>query len=993
MKNLVYTLLSIALFYGCKNNQIEIPIDADIPFKPYLSSYTTGVISKSDKINIIFKENLSDSLLEDTNNLYAAITLEPEIDYRIQNITKKHIIITPNEPFKSGTRYRASVNVAKLVNKELDQEVFPLVFETKVQDYSIHELKSEVKDIYKPNELIVSGFVKTTDNAELEDIKKLLTSAGRYDTDDVQWIKYTDRKFQFTLPKITKQKKATSIALAFNGKAFNVNHKENPTLDIAAVSDFKMMKWDYTSYPDQILTLEFSEPLEPGQNLKGLIQLDAIKRFTYETEKNTVKLFLKNSFTGNTRLVLNRGIKAFSGNKMKTTQTAQVTIDRPLATVEMIGDGNILPNSQGLIVPFKTIGLKKVDVDIFKIHEKNILQFLQVNEISENSQMRRVAEKIKTHTINLASSNARKLKQWTTHGVNLRDIINPEPGAIYRVRFSFKQAYTFCECDNNLNNSTYSDYHDYYENSNYRNRENYDECNEYFYYYSTKSKNLLASDLGLIAKSGDNKKYDVTTTNLINGNAEGYASLRFYNYSQNLIRSVSTDDRGFARVSLEESPFAVIASSGQHKAYLKLGRNQSNSLSKFETQGVMRSAGVDAFFYGERGVWRPGDDIHLSCVIRDEFGKMRDGQPMKLSFSNPNGQLVSTKTIKLTTSGIHSVLLKTDASAPTGNYQVKLQAGSHTFYKTLKIETVRPNRLKIVINTENDEILSTDEELKLNSAWLHGAKAGGLKANVVMKLSPTATRFEKHKNYHFQDVAKSFSSSEKVIFDKKLDSDGNADIKLPDLKIKSSGKLRASFITKVFEKGGGFSIDQFSTTFHPYKSYVGMDIPISNYGYLQTNKTNSIDIVNVNTKGNLINSSAKLKVKVYKIEWRWWWQHNEEDLASYINNNSYDLLQEKTINTTNGRASYKLNIPEHKWGQYYIQITDIASGHSTGSSFFADYYGSNRNQKQQNNALLLKMKMDKEKYETGELANLTFPRSQFACTAYCLLPYLIKTLY
>ncbi|MFT5055900.1 MAG: hypothetical protein ACI80H_000607 [Pseudoalteromonas distincta] len=976
MKNFIYYLLATALLYGCGNTQIDIPLNADVHFKPFLSSYTSGVISKSDDIHIVFKENLSDSILEDTSNLYSAISLEPKIDYRIKSMSKKHIVITPSIPLRSGTRYRANVNIAKLINKELEHSIFPLVFETKIQDYAIQDLKSEIKDIYKPNEIVISGFIVTTDNSALENAKNTLVSVGDLDIEDVQWIAYSDRKFQFTLPKIMKQLTATSLTLEFNGNTFNLDHNENPTIDIAAISDFKMNKWEYTSYPDQVLTLEFSEPLKPNQNLEGLIQLDAIKNFTYETDKNTVKLFLKNSFTGTTRLVINQGIRAFSGNKIKTSQETEVTIKRPMATVEMIGEGNILPNSQGLIVPFKTIGLKKIDVDIFKIHEKNILQFLQVNEISENSQMRRVAEKIKTHTINLASTNARKLKQWTTHGVNLRDIINPEPGAIYRVRFSFKQAYTFCECDNNINKSTYSDYHDYYENSNYTNREHYDECDEYFYYYSTKSKNLLASDLGLIVKSGNDKKFDISTTNLIHGNAEAYTSLKFYNYSQSLISSVSTDDRGFASIRLKENPYAVIASNGPHKAYLKLGRNQSNSLSKFETQGVMRSAGIDAFFYGERGVWRPGDDIHLSCVIRDEFNKMRDGQPLKLSFTNPNGQLVSNKTLKLTTSGIHSVLLKTDANAPTGNYQVKLQGGSHTFYKTLKIETIRPNRLKIILKTENEEILSSEEELKLNSAWLHGAKAGGLKASVVLKLSPMATRFDKHKSYDFQDVAKRFSTSEKVIFNSKLDSDGNADIKLPAVKVKSSGKLKASFITKVFEKGGGFSIDQFSTTYHPYKSYVGMDLPISNSGYLRTNTSNGIDLVHVNTTGNLITSPSQLKVKVYKIEWRWWWQHNEEDLASYIKNNSYDLLEEKTIKTVNGRASYKLNIPEHKWGQYYIQVTDINSGHSSGTSFFADYYGSNRNQKQQNNALLLKMKMEKEKYEVGEFADLTFPSNE-----------------
>ncbi|MGB0851623.1 MAG: alpha-2-macroglobulin family protein, partial [Bacteroidia bacterium] len=74
-----------------------------------------------------------------------------------------------------------------------------------------------------------------------------------------------------------------------------------------------------------------------------------------------------------------------------------------------------------------------------------------------------------------------------------------------------------------------------------------------------------------------------------------------------------------------------------------------------------------------------------------------------------------------------------------------------------------------------------------------------------------------------------------------------------------------------------------------------------------------------------------------------------------------------------GKANYKLNIDEYDWGQYYIQVTDNETGHSAGQTFFADYWGSTRNQKQQNNALLLKMSSNKEKYEVGDVATISFP--------------------
>ncbi|MDA8886753.1 MG2 domain-containing protein [Bacteroidia bacterium] len=971
--NLLFLAILFALA-ACKEQKIDIPIDADLPFKPYISAYTSGIISKASTLSVYFKEALPDSIASDTNILSDAITVTPKFKYSISAYSPNSLQIRPLGELKSGKRYRIDVNVAKLINKKLEKSVFPMVFETIEQDYTLTGVNLEPTDMYRPNELTLTGFIETKDIAILDEAKQVLTSAGRYSIKNIRWTKDHDKKFKFFLKGIKKKEAATTFELSLDGKAIGRPRSSSQTISIPAISDFQLTNWHYETYPDQLLTLQFSEPLDPKQNLNGLIRIDHINGLKHEIDGSKVKVFLNHSFTGNTKLTVSAGVKNFNGKRIKTIQEKEISIAAPLPTIEMIGKGTILPNSQGLIVPFKTIGLKKVNVDIFKIYEKNVLQFLQVNDINENGEMRRVAVKIKSHTIDLRRKNGNKLQQWTTHGLNLRDIITPEPGAIYRVRFSFKQDFTFATCDGTNNASYYSEYHDYYENSSYTNREDYDLCSRYFYYNSTKSKNLLASDLGLVVKKAGDQTYTLVSTNLVNGSAEPNVTLRFYNYQQKLIKTAYTNELGLATLKIKGNPFVVIGESGNDKAYLKLNNNLSNSLSKFETDGVHRSNGVDAFFYGERGVWRPGDEIYLSCVVRDGLNAIREGMPMKATFNNPSGQVVSTSNLKFTKKGIHAIKLKTSMDAPTGNYYVSLKVGSHTFGHSLKIETVRPNRLKIHLTPETEEIEgSKNQSIKLSSAWLHGANAGNLKANVKMVLSPKYTSFPKFKAYTFEDIGKYFESSERTIFDAKLDEKGIANIPLENKEIKSRGKLKASFITKVFEKGGGFSIDNLVTTYHPYPSYVGMRLPLNNYGSLSTERNNKIEIVNVDTKGNVLKTKRELKVKVYKIEWRWWWQHNAEDIAGYISNNSYDLVDQKTISTNGGRASYTFNVKEYQWGQYYISIESGDNGHSTGQTIFVDYPGSYRNQKEQNNAMLLKMSANKEKYEVGEIATVSFP--------------------
>lgn len=979
MKNVIVIFSALLLLAACTRKQINIPTQADLAFREYLTAYTSGIVSKTDDITLILKDTLSQNLIENTKLLAKAISVSPSFGYTLEVTNGKTIQLHPTQNLEPGTRYQVDVNMAKLLKKELTKEVFPLVFETKVQDFALNNLKLESQNINTPNMLALKGTITTDDVARLEDIKKLITQIGDLPLANIHWIQENPREYHFILKDIKKEKKNYSLAISINGASIGQNRIQNNTINVPGIQDFKLNSWEYSSSPDQILTLVFTETLDTKQDLKGLIEIEDIKNFTYTISGNTVKLFLNNSFTGATKLKLYTGIENTRGKKTLKNEEYDLVIEEPLPSVEIIGTGTILPNSQGLIIPFKTIGLKKVDVAIFKIYDKNMLQFLQVNDIADKNQLRRVAEKVKTKTINLAKDNDQKLKQWITHGLNLKDLIDPEPGAIYRVRFSFSQAYTFCECDEEINASYVSEYNDYYENDRYNNRKDYGTCQNLFYYYSTRSKNLLASDLGVITKKGTKSNYTLITTNLVNGTAQPNATIRFYNYQQRLVKTIQTNEQGIAKINFneeeeeEEEPYILIAQSGKHKAYVKLRDGRTNSLSKFDTEGITRSDGIDAFFYGERGVWRPGDDIHLSFIVRDEFSQLKSGLPIKLTLKNPKGQLVQTKQLKLTTSGIHTAVLATEQDAPTGNYNAVLTVGSHTFYKTLKVETVRPNRLKIKIETPQDAIHGADnQQIALYAEWLHGATASELKANVNMVLTPMYTSFAGYKDYNFEDITKNFDRTERTIFDGKLDSLGMRNIALSPLSIKSKGKLKASFVTKVFEKGGGFSIDQMNTIYHPYNTYVGMKLPLSNYGSLPTERDNKIDLVCVDTKGKRKQTKDTLALKIYKLEWRWWWRHNRQDIASYVHNNSYNLVADEQLITVAGRASYTLRVDEYNWGQYYIQVTD-KNGHSTSRTVYVDYPGNERKDQKKDNAMLLTMQADKDKYETGQVAKISFP--------------------
>ncbi len=307
----------------------------------------------------------------------------------------------------------------------------------------------------------------------------------------------------------------------------------------------------------------------------------------------------------------------------------------------------------------------------------------------------------------------------------------------------------------------------------------------------------------------------------------------------------------------------------------KLDDGSSLPLSRFEVNGAEVKNGIKGFIFGERGVWRPGDSLYLSCIIEDKENKLPEDHPLEMELYSPQGQLYKRMVQTNATDGFNVFRTATDASSPTGNWTCKVKIGGAVFEKKLKIETVMPNRLKIDLNFGNNPVLGKNSTATgtLSARWLFGATAQNLKARVDAQLYKTTTTFPKYEAYTFDNPTVDYSPQSKTIFDGALSETGTATIN-PNFETakQAPGMLTAKLLIKVFEPGGNFSIDNVSYPYHPYNTYMGIKVPEGTkpWGYLPAGKTQTIDIVNVDTKGLLVGGTGKAQVELYKIQWRWW---------------------------------------------------------------------------------------------------------------------------
>jgi uncharacterized protein YfaS (alpha-2-macroglobulin family) len=127
--------------------------------------------------------------------------------------------------------------------------------------------------------------------------------------------------------------------------------------------------------------------------------------------------------------------------------------------------------------------------------------------------------------------------------------------------------------------------------------------------------------------------------------------------------------------------------------------------------------------------------------------------------------------------GFYTFDVATAPDAPTGNYNARVSVGGASFDKTLKVETVMPNRLKIAMDFGTEELGAGSRVAgTLTSAWLHGAPARSLKADVELALSAARTRFDRFDEYSFDDPTRRYDTERQTIFEGTLDETGKARI-------------------------------------------------------------------------------------------------------------------------------------------------------------------------------------------------------------------------
>lgn len=988
MQKSIHIALVLVLSLLACNNSSNIPV-YNPEFVQHISAYTSGVVDRDASIKVIISEPIKASKQDkiDANDLLA---FSPSIKGEAKWIDNRTIEFSPSEELPRGTVYQAVFYLGKLKSVKRELKKFPFRFETREQKLSLSLNGLRTYGNNNPKYRQLTGFVATSDKEELDLIKKCLTAEYNKNACTIKWTSHTDNKFSFRIDSIARGEFQQRLSLSLSGKAVESTSKDTRIVNVAGMGVFRLESVQVTNEPDQKVALYFSESLSSIQSLIGLILLDSQRIENYELSGNKVTIYPKERLVGAHKVFCSADIKNYAGYRLKNDTERTIEFEQTKPKLRMIGKGTIVPDAKGVVFPFETMGLKAVDVYIYQIHEQNIPQFLQVNELDGNNELSRVGSLIYTGKVDLSENQVPAETEWTRYTLNFSKYINKEPGAIYRVLIGYRSSYTFFECeeasvDYNLDEDGL--YHEYYNGEN-NNLVGYTPCDRRFYYSGSLCRNILASDVGMIVKKGADNKTHVFVSSLVTAQPLANTKLEFFTYQNTRLATVYADQLGMAEVKMEEDAYMVVATSGKQKGYLKLGNGRNNSTSKFDVGGVNGSSMVDGKIYTERGVWRPGDSIYTCFTLQDKHDKLPRNTPVTFELMNPQGQVVR-KMVRTTSVGdVYDFRTATEMKWPTGNYTAKVQVGGSSFYKTLAVETVKPNRLKIALEVKDSIITQgKDNKVTLTGRWLHGAASPGLKYNVKGRVTPVATVFKGYRSFDFDDQTKHTGVKELVLSEGSLDENGQVTFS-PELSLNNEvrGSLKIDLMAKIFEKGGNFSQDYGTFPVKAYTSYVGIESPKTDEqdNSLVTDKKHTFRLVNVTDQGTPI-TGKKLHVKIYKIDWNWWWDNNG-NLSTYMQSNSlFPVLDTVVTTDANGLTSTSFSLPYPNWGRFVMIAKDPVSNHRSSHSFYIDwpyYRRGNRNKTDQAKTIVLTS--NKTKYSVNEKVQVTIPSSGFGRALVCV---------
>ena len=926
------------------------------PASDIVESSTNGLSGVRMPVQVTLREGVE--LAED--DLEDAVSFTPSADVEVSRLGVRTLRIVPKSPLKSDTRYKVALDASKLTGGKA-KGVAEFEFSTPKLRFSYNPCWLQQSDDLKYYVLV--GETVSSDYAADDYVEQRLKIKGLLKP-EVTWTHSEDGTVHKYRVENIPTRSDESYKLTLD---FDLDPKRNVEMEVPRKGEYIVL--DHTVQTEPLaVVVTFSEPLKPNQDFRNLIRFDP--KFRTSVDRNRLYIYPETQLTGNYEVEISREVQNKAGRRLDESYTFTAALPSQAPAIRFTGKGSILPSSNRMSLLFESVNFARARVRVRKIFANNLLQFFQRNYYGDTyfSDMEYVSRIVRDTTIDLGDKASTRLDRTNSYSLDLSRLITDSRKSMYLLEI--KGVDPLIPVESNDYDYYFGDYRTYAE----------------------RSKVVIQSDIGIICKSSGDGELIVYTTDLVSARPKGSCKVRAYDRQNQQLAEAVTDSEGRAVLKCGDEPYTVLAEANGDAAFVRVERGAALSLSNFDVGGTTDTKGIKGYLFGERGVWRPGDEIYLTLIVASD-NPLPENHPASLEFYNPNGQLVQSAVSSGSTDGIHTFKLRTTPASPTGIWRAKATFGGATFEKNIRVDAVKPNRMKIEMRLGDGQTVDAKEFTgRLTARWLHGAPAAGSKVTLQAQLSQIPTRFKGYPDYSFDDATKQFAPEEREIVSGTTGTDGALQLttdRLSSLEGLSPGMLNGKFTVKVFEKSGDFSVDQQIAAVSPYDAYFGIGVTAqqSDWGeeYLDSKRDHALRLVLLDARGRpatgteeaTVTGTEEATVTVYRMSSYWWWDASSAASQARYAKSALNA-QYKTLRATlsNGTGQVTMRWSAGDYGYYLIRVTGARQAHSATCVVCvssSDHRGGISSVTDA--ATRLAIARDKDKYVPGDKAKITIPSS------------------
>ncbi len=630
------------------------------------------------------------------------IQFTPSINGYIYFTDKRTIEFQPNEPLPTGTAYSCKLNV-KNIFPATKLKPFRFEFSTPASTFKIKINEIVYYDSTKISVPYIKGHITFNDYVNFEKKQKLVNARQNKQKLFITYMPGNDiHSVNFLINGIKRTKYNNKVIVIWNGQQINSKIKDSTAINIASADSFKVVYCKLKHFPKPILKIRFTDAISNKMVLDSLINILQLKNYNITYRQNEITIKFKNITNKTHKLHISKALLNNKDVALNKNFNFVFKLTHPYPIITLSDSSHYITQGKSPnLIDVNILNIKRIKVKITHVPNNNMMQFLQVNNLTGKNELERVGKNIFIKTYNLQTLLNYNPNELTTYNLNLLGADLSKSG-LYNFEFSYnandvvhKISDTTIIADNALAGN---------------------KINENIIVYS---HNIIFSDVNVIAKRTPLDTLYIMVSNYNTGMPAKNAKIEIFDYQQNKLATLTTNKNGITKAKIINQDVFIRVIHKSQITYLKLSSNNSIAQNSNVNNGIKLNRGLLCHINGLKPAYLPTDSMQIGVILKKNGLPNLNKKNLEIMLESPGHFFFNTRIVPALSTSLTLYKVDLPFNCKNGNWNIVIKYGQAEFKYPFKI--IKKNILilpvQLNINKENNtaSIISNSKTVSLKN--------------------------------------------------------------------------------------------------------------------------------------------------------------------------------------------------------------------------------------------------------------------------------------